>query len=522
MGKIDHMQANGAVAAGDTHTAQAAAEVLRAGGNAFDAVLAALMSACVAEPVLASLGGGGFLLARPESGAPQLYDFFAHTPLQHRGDVDLYPLMVDFGTVQQEFHIGMGSIATPGVVAGLFAAHRDLGSIPLSVISEPALKLAREGFALSPLQGYIFNVVAPIYQASDSCRQLFASPLDDTRLIGEGENMKNPAFADFLDVLCREGEDLFYKGEVAQRVATDSEAGGGHLGLDDFSSYRTRRRDPLNISYGDAQLLTNPPPSTGGTLIGFALKLLQDTGLGGERFGSVEHLKRIVHALELTHHARIETALGVNNDEGATQLLDPEFLEGYRSQILGRDKSYRGTTHISVIDAKGNAAALTVSNGEGSAYIAPGTGVVLNNMLGEEDINPNGLNQWTPNRRLSSMMAPCILFGPDGSEVALGSGGSNRIRTAILQVILAVLEFDVPLQDAVCLPRIHFEGGVLNVEPGFDPFDAAQLGTDIESFKVWEDLNLFFGGVHAVGFDARGRTFSGAGDPRRGGAFVMA
>ncbi len=482
--------------------------------------MAAAFAATQAEPVLASLGGGGFMLARPEHGAPTLFDFFVHTPKRKQDEASLYPIMADFGTVQQEFHIGQGSIATPGMVKGLLEAHSALGRMPIEELVDPACRLAREGIKLSPLQGYIFEVVGPIFRATETCHQLFESPDGSGHLIREGELLKNPALADFLEALAREGDDLFYRGEIAETVARDCAQQGGHLSRDDFEAYKVHRRDPLMVEYRGAKVLTNPPPSTGGLLIAFALGLLEDADLSSAGFGSSAHLEQLVEAMGLTNQARIESGLGLN-DDASEKLLNPAFLEAYRQQVQGAPRAHRGTTHISVVDTEGNAAAMTLSNGEGSAYVAPGTGMVLNNMLGEEDINPLGLGGWPPDTRMSSMMAPSIVLKRDGSEVALGSGGSNRIRTAILQVVMALVDFGFSVEEAVSLPRVHFEGGLLNIEPGFQSDAVVGLQGVYENNRLWDQLNLFFGGVHAVSFDrgrgVRGAALSGGGDPRRGG-----
>ncbi|MBF0251383.1 MAG: gamma-glutamyltransferase [Alphaproteobacteria bacterium] len=511
----------GAVAAGDTETAKAAAEILRSGGNAFDAVLGALFASTVVEPVLSSLGGGGFLLAARANQRPVLYDFFAHTPRLKKSEVDFYPVLADFGAVTQEFHIGQGAIATPGVVKGAFAAHRDLGSMPLSDIVAPAVELARKGFRLSPLQAYIFDVVKPIYMATPACRAQYASPTTPDALIRAGETMRLPEKADFLEVLACEGEDLFYKGEVAAAVARDCEDKGGHLDRNDFESYEIAMRAPLFMEFSDARIYTNPPPSVGGILIAFALALLEESSLDRLGFGSYEYLSRLAKVMAMTNRARVEGGLNENPDGAARKLLDPQFLERYRAEVVGHPPAHRGTTHISVVDAAGNAASLTVSNGEGSGYIAPGTGIMFNNMLGEEDINPQGFQKWPENTRMSSMMAPSLVQRNDGMVVALGSGGSNRIRTAVLQVILDVLEFDIRVREAVALPRIHYERGVMNVEPGFDDGVRERLARDFDPCKLWDDVNLFFGGVHAVEFHRARGLLDGGGDPRRGGVSMV-
>lgn len=511
------MSTKGAVAAGDPHTAAAAAEVLKAGGNAFDAVLAGLFASTVAEPVLSSLGGGGFLLARPARGKPVLYDFFAHTPMRKQSEVDFYPVTADFGTVTQEFHIGLGAVATPGVVRGAFEVLRDLGTMSARDLVAPAQALARDGFKLSPLQAYIFDVVKPIYRATEACCGQYASPADANRLIQAGEVLRVPAKADFLDALAAEGDDLFYRGEVAARVARDCEDQGGHLQRRDFEAYTVQRRAPLVMEYAGARIFTNPPPSVGGTLIAFALELLQGAGLKKMGYGSFAYVQHLAHVMDLTNQARVESGLNADPVRGAQNLLDPALVERYRQEVLNRPKAHRGTTHVSVIDKAGNAASLTVSNGEGSGYIAPGTGVVFNNMLGEDDINPQGLQQWPENTRMSSMMSPSIFEREDGLRVALGSGGSNRIRTAVLQVLVAMLECGVPVEEAVALPRLHFEAGMLHVEPDFGEGVIEQLEGAFDAVHRWDSHNLFFGGVHAVQVNTKSGALSGGGDPRRGG-----
>jgi gamma-glutamyltranspeptidase / glutathione hydrolase len=513
------MTAKGAIAAGNPETAAAAAAVLEDGGNAFDAALAALCAACVTEPVLASLGGGGFLLARPEGAEPVLYDFFAQTP-RHRTsgeEVDFFPIVADFGTAQQEFHIGMGSIATPGMIKGLFAVHGELGSMPMARIVEPAVVLARNGVPFHPLQAYIFEIVSPIYLSDASCMKVFGSRGKPDQLVGEGEILSNPRFADTLEALAAEGEDLFYRGEIGRQLTADCHRRGGYLSMEDLENYRVVMREPLCLEVGDAQVFTNPPPSTGGILIAFALELLKGSALGGTRFGGAEHLRRLASAMALTNKARIDGHLHDAGEDAARTLLDPDFVDLYRRQVLGRPTALRGTTQISVIDARGNAASLTLSNGEGCGYMVPGTGIVLNNLLGEEDINPHGFHRWPRDVRMCSMMAPSLVARRDGAISALGSGGSNRIRTAILQVLLNLLEFGMTVEDAVMSPRIHFENDLLSVETGFGDDDIALLAADFPNMERWRERNLFFGGVHTVQFDPVTGSFVGAGDIRRGG-----
>ncbi len=511
------MTVRGAIACGHPITAAAAEEILREGGNAFDAVIAAFLAACVAEPVLASLGGGGYLLAQRAASPPVAYDFFVHTPRrrQSAAPVDFYPIHADFGTTTQEFHVGLAAVATPGAVRGAFAIHRDLGTLPMSRLAEPAVRTARDGFTLDPLQGFIFNVVKPIFLATPQARAVYASKMDSARLTQGGETLVQPAMGDTIDALAREGDRLFYEGEIARRIAELCQAGGGFLTVEDLRQYHVERRQALNLDYRGARLYTNPPPSSGGILIAFALELLKSCPLGQLGFGSAEALDLLAQVMALTNKARLDAVAGAEQGGDHAPLLDAEYLEQYRRHVVHRPGCLRGTTHISIIDAAGNVAALTASNGEGCGHLIPGAGIMLNNMLGEEDLNPRGFHRWPPGERMTSMMAPSLLHLPGGKRVALGSGGSNRIRTALLQVISNLVDHGMAPEAAVAAPRIHYERGKLNIEPGYSQQELEKLLPGYADHELWREHNLYFGGVHTVEL-AQGRFF-GVGDPRRGG-----
>ncbi len=507
----------GVIAAGHSVTAEAAEHMLRAGGNAYDAVLAGMCAACAAEPVLASPGGGGFLLARPADGSARLYDFFTHTPTNRRpeSELDFYAILADFGTAQQEFHIGRGTVAVPGFIGGLFQAHRDLCRMPMREIVAPAAACAREGVTVTPFQAYLFQVIKPTFMATKETRTIFGSKLRHDDLVGEGEVLKQSDLADVLETLAIEGEDLFYRGEIAAVIDNDMRE-GGQLTREDLAAYAAKRRTPLSMDYAGTRVFTNPPPSSGGLLIAFGLKLAEVLEFGATTFGSVDHVRRLARVMEATARARVEACshskLGVL-EEGL--MLEPALIDRYRREVAGRLRADRGTTQITVIDADGNVATLTVSNGEGSGYVVPGTGIVLNNMLGEEDLNPEGFHRWPTAHRMTSMMAPTILIERDGRTVATGSGGSNRIRTAILQVLLNLVDRNMGLEQAVISPRVHYENDLLSLEGGFDPGRLHDVLEEFPQHQIWNNLNMFFGGAHSC--IREGSSMIGIGDPRRGG-----
>ena len=478
-----------AVAAGDLQTAACAVETLKAGGNAVDAALAAGFAAAVAEPGLTSLGGGGFLLVR-DGATTTLLDFFVDTPGRGLPLTDLSPhfdpVTVDFSGALQLFHAGYGSVAAPGVLGGYLQAHRRFGRIGLDEVVSPAAALARRGAALSPSQAAVLGLLRDILALTPDAAELF---LVDGRVPLAGESLRNLDYAHLLDGLGR-GEpsgwtDLPQTAGLLERMRDHD----GLLTAQDLRAYTVRDREPLTVDYRDGRLTTNPPPSFGGTIVCRALDELSRTV--GERPSASAQV-------EALHHA---TAAQKNSVTDAQ-----------------RPTSTQGTTHISVIDSDGMTASMTTSNGSCSGVLIPGTGVQLNNMMGESDLHPDGFHAAEPGTRVASMMAPSLLDLPDGSVIALGSGGSERIRSALLQTVVRLVHGD-SLADAVRQPRLHFDGTTSQLEPGVPDAIAAELEA-MGPVHRWERSSVYFGGVNAVRRHADGRL-EAVGDLRRDGAGLV-
>jgi len=508
----------GAIAAGNSKTAEAGIEMLRLGGNAFDAAVAAVFASCATEATLTSLAGGGFLLAHTQHNKNILFDFFTQTPSQKRDiqDVDFCPIEVNFGSVTQEFHVGLGAIAVPGTAKGLFHVHQRLGRLPLHAVVEPAIHYAKTGILLDAFQSYCLKILEPILLRTAGAREIFAP---NGTLLQAGDILAIPTLADTLSYLVEEGIEAFYEGEIAQQLVKDCQEQGGYLTLEDLKNYQVIEREPLKTSYRGNTLLTNPPPSSGGSLIAFTLSLLSQVDLSTVGFGTIEHLQILSHAMQLTNQARTDGYdANLYQPNVAQNFLASEHIHQYANQLTYATNKWGSTTHLSVIDAEGNAASVTSSNGEGSSYVIPGTGVMTNNMLGEADLHPTGFHQWQRNVRISSMMAPTMMLEQNRPEIVLGSGGSNRIRTAILQVISNVIDFDMSADNAVNSSRMHWENDVLSLEPGFHHSDFEKTSFPFNGELVfWENHNMFFGGVHTVVQHSDG-TISGAGDRRRNGS----
>ena len=494
------------VASGHPRVTEASAEILRAGGNAFDAVIAAGFAAAVAEPALTSLGGGGFLLARTAQGQTALFDFFVDTPGQGlpagRLEPHFLPVTVRFPACEQIFNVGLGSVATPSALRGYLHVHRRLGRLPLREVLAPAVHLARAGVTISHRQAYFLDLLTPIMTLTTAGRALFAP---EGRYLGEGDVHRNPDLAAFLETLPVDGERELYEGALARRIARDMAEGGGLLTETDLAAGRVIEREPLSVQYRGWRLLTNPSPSFGGSLIALSLRLLEAREVAPFGFGSPAHLALLIAVMQEVDRRRAEGYLS------PTDLGQPGLAESRERVRLASG----GTTHVSVCDAEGNTASMTTSNGEGSGYFAPDTGIMLNNMMGEDDLHPEGFHVSPPGLRVASMMAPSLLLAGDAVRLALGSGGSKRIRTALMQVIVNTVDFGMKPREAVEAPRLHWDGQCAQVEPGFAETTLAALAQRWP-LNRWPTHDLYFGGVHVAATSGEG-----AGDPRRGGCAAM-
>ena len=514
----------GAIAAGHEMTARAGAAALEAGGTAVDAVVAAGVMSWAAEPALTGPLGGGFVLVRPAHGRPSLLDAFTGIPGRDlppsRRLVDMESVLVPFDEqTTQVFHIGPATVAVPGVLAGLHAAHRRFGRLPWRDLLLPAAEAAQSGVTTNAGQTRVFEAIRVILTSTPEARAVFAAK---GTYVEEGDLIRQPQLAAAIERLAERGPDELYDGDLGRAVVAHQDATGGRLTMADLRAYRPVWRRPLRTRYRDVELATNPPPSSGGILIAFMLGVLEPVTEGMQP-GKAPTLRALAEAMRAAgrrrdrHFARLLHRGGL-----AGHLLSPESLSAGAGEVAAALQgaptespalaSDRGTTHISVVDGAGNAAAFTASNGSHSGVFVPGTGLHLNNMMGEEDLAAGRHLQ--PGTRLTSMQAPTILERDGAVRLVVGSSGSNRLRSAIAHVIRNVVDHGMPVEDAVSFPRVHVESGRLDCEGGFDPGQLELLEQWGEQLVRFEGLNLYFGGANAVMAGAGGRL-TAAGDPRR-------
>jgi gamma-glutamyltranspeptidase/glutathione hydrolase len=502
----------GVVAAGHPLTAEAGADVLRAGGNAVDAAVAAVLMSFVAESPLTGPGAGGFMLVHTR-GESHLLDFFVAAPgrgLEGREPTALVPIDVRFAEdAIQRFNVGPASNGAYGTTLGLAQTLDRFGSVQLSDLTAAPARAAREGVEVVPMQAFLFTVLEPIITSTSECAAIYAP---DGGLLAEGDTIRLPELGDLLDRLGAEGPGFLYSGDVAHAVSDWVLKRGGMLSRQDLASYEVIEREPARVTYRGREVLTNPPPSSGGILIADALGIL-------ERLDQPHDPFVIAEVIESTNRARDEAFHeGLRTEGFLERFLAKQALDSVATEVRSR---LGNTTHISVMDAEGGCASVTCSNGSCSGVVVPGTGVHLNNMLGEEDLNPLGFHRHTPGTRVPSMMAPTVVLRDGRPEIAIGSAGSNRIRSAILQTVLGVVDHGLPAQDAVSAPRIHVEEGQVDAEPGVDTAALDLLEQAGWTVRRWSELNLFFGGVQAVARNPDTGQLTGGGDPRRGGVATV-
>ncbi len=505
------------VAAGHPVSAEAGADALRAGGNAVDAALGAMLASFACEPLLTGLGAGGYMLVVAPGESPALLDFFVEAPGRGADPArrsELIPVSISFGDAIQVFNVGAASVGTYGMPAGVCEAARRYARMPLEQLVKPAVALARDGVALTAEQAYIIEILAGIVTLTPESAALFAP---GGRLVRTGDRLRQPELAEALERLGAEGSRPFYEGDIGAAIVEWLGPRGGTVTREDLAAYEVVDRPPLEVAYRARQVLTNPPPSAGGILLARALASL-------EAEAGPPSVTQVVAVMEGTQRER--------TPEFLAGLDDPAFVARFLGGAGGGEGSgsasgqgsgsapgshLGSTTHIAALDRDGWACSVTCSNGSASGVIVPGTGLHLNNMLGEQDLNPLGFHHHPPGRRMPSMMAPTVVLRDGRAELAVGSAGSNRIRSAILQTIIRCIDDGLGAEAAVRAPRVHWEEGIVYTEPGVDVAALQRAGRSLAPFR---DLNLFFGGAQAV-FRAGDGRFSGGGDPRRGGAAIV-
>lgn len=494
---------HGMVVAQEPIAADAGLAVLRSGGNAVDAAIATAFALAVTHPVAGNLGGGGFMLVRLANGQTAFFDFREEAP--HAATRDMY--LGPDGAPTQDSIYGWRSSGVPGTVAGLAAAHRAFGNKPWSELVTPAAGLARDGFILSePVAASLRN--AAVLASDPESKRIY---LRNGQFFRAGERLKQPELAATLDRIERHGAAEFYTGETARILAKQMALHRGLITTEDLAHYQAKRREALIGNYRGYEIITAPPPSAGGIGLLQMFGMLEGTHFASDGPDSAKAVHYEAEAMRRFYADRsaylgdpdfynvpVRALLNPQYEATRRRSIDPQHASS--SELIGpglpetATASYRGhesdqTTHLNVVDAAGNAVALTytLNNSYGNGITVPGLGFLLNDEMDDFVAKPGAPNMFgmvggdansiEPGKRPLSSMTPTIITENGKLKMVVGAPGGSRITTGVLEVIADVLDFHLNVQDAVDLPRFHqqWKPDVLYLQSGFDPVASAQL-----------------------------------------------
>jgi gamma-glutamyltranspeptidase/glutathione hydrolase len=502
-----------AVASGSRLAANAGARVANQGGNAVDAAIAASLVSTVTEPGVCSLAASGFLTIWPPGRDPVMVDGAAVMP--GRGLLEQR-----FGQAAREVHleygggmrttVGYGSVAVPGNLAAYELASQQFGLVPWQVLVKPAFEIVRDGFALSQASYHYLQLTHKGIFGWNP-QSLSALCNAEGQLHQPGTVIHIEHLAESLRTIADCGAETFYRGELAARISDDIESHGGILTREDMAAYEARLLPVLKVERDGWTVATDGPPSLGGAALAAMLLLMHDRPQEGWTSMELDYLIGVQEAVLRFRHAHLDCSDALERDV-------QRLLEQASVQKLHRFLESPSTVHASAVDSSGLACSVTVSAGYGSGVMPVETGILMNNSLGELELNRRGLHAWRPGERLPSNMAPTVARHQDGAMLAIGSPGASRITTAILQTLLNFMHLDMPLQAAVDHPRLHVEetDGCMQVAYE-EALPVHQINVQQRAFP---GLSMYFGGVSAALWDPQ-QGFVIAADPRRDGATAL-
>ena len=526
----------GMAVASDGVAARVGRDVLQAGGSAVDAAVATAFALAVTLPAAGNIGGGGFLVHRGADGSSEAYDFRETAPAAASPEMFLSGGVYDAA----RHHASHVAVGVPGTVAGLHRAWTDHGRLPWRRLVEPAVALARDGFVLTYARAASLAAALPRMSRYPASVAAFS---DDGAPYAAGDRFRQPELATTLELIADEGPAGFYRGRTAALVAREMAAQGGLITEADLAAYEPRVREPVRGSYRGYEVVSMPPPSSGGVTLIQMLNVLEGYDLGAGGHGSALNVHRIAEAMRrgFADRARHLGDPDFNPLMPVLRLTSKEYAAGLRATIDADRASRSGpdtfewpatgneTTHVSVVDADRNAVALTTTleQSYGSKITVPGAGFLLNNEMGDFNAAPGlttaaGLigtppNLAEPGKRMLSSMTPTIVAKDGRLVMVTGSPGGRTIINTVLHTILNVVDFGMNVQEAVDAPRFHHQWlpDELRYERrGLSPDTLALLEARGHALAARASQ----GAAHAIVFDAEADVLEGAADPRRADA----
>lgn len=500
-----------AVATTSKLAADAAREIAERGGNAVDCALAASLLTMNTEPGVCALAGGAYITIWRAGESPVTVDGNVAVPgLGRSGRISadsIESVSMAYGGGIRTL-VGAGSVGVPGSLAAVEMAWQHYGNAEWADIFAPSIRAARDGFPLSSACHYYLGYSGTcVYGRSADG---FGALHERGRLRDRGSRIVVPHLADSLAKIAGGGARVFYEGELAARIVSHCEGGGASLTRRDLAEYRAISRPALQVTVGDWRIATNPPPAVGGTVLGAMLTAFAREPITEWDTVAVGHLVDVQRAA-LDYRRR---HLDLSDDVAADS--ENMLADARSGRLLGKWAS-ASTVHTSAVDDNGLGCAITASSGYGSGEMPEGTGLWLNNCVGELELNRRGLDAGPPGRRLPSNMAPSV--ARSGQRViAVGTPGADRITTALHQFLVNTLQLDMPLATACAHPRAHVDTS------GDEARLMAEAGLPLPEttlpVTIFDTPSMYFGGIGAAQHDA-GSGFSVAADPRREGGTLL-
>ncbi|GAB4364769.1 MAG: gamma-glutamyltransferase [Calditrichia bacterium] len=519
----------GMVASAHPLASQAGLEILKKGGNAVDAALATAFALSVVEPNASGLGGGGFMVIRMADGSPAVTIDFREMAPGLTDTAFYYRTATSFDSLTRS---GPYSIGVPGVAAGAELVLKKFGTLPLSEILKPAIRIAREGFEVSEnLSSFIMDEYEMI-QKYPATAAIF---LKDGLPLMAGASLKNPDLASTYERLAEFGLSDFYQGTLAGTIVNGVRSAGGILTLDDLKKYQAIPRKPVTGSYRGYQIISTAPPTGGGTHLVEMLNVIERFDLSRYQQNSADYIHLLAETMKMVFADKNENMADPAFYEVPVQeLTDKTYAAKLQGMIDMQRASFEyqapqlvvresgSTTHLSVVDKDRNVVALTQSLNQwfGSGITVEGTGILLNNHLRDFLFEPGKPNSIEPYKRPVSSIAPTILLKDGNPFLTIGTPGGTRIISALAQIIINIVDFTMSMDEAIEAPRVHAYGKILYVEGRIPGEVIAELELRGHKVRKRADYDHYFGGAQGIMIKYPENILVGGADSRRDGVAV--
>lgn len=522
----DAISKNGMVATAHPLATKAGLEILEKGGNSIDAIVAAAFTLGVVEPNASGIGGGGFMTLK-------LASEFKGVTIDFREKAPSNALPEKYYQNEKSFkelvHSGGMSIGIPGTVAGLSLALENYGSMTLAEVLEPAINYAESGFEVTEKFSNLIFEAFDVISENEATSKIY---LNNGLPKMEGERINNPDLAKTLRKLGINGSSIFYQGELAEKIVDEIQQHDGIMTIEDLNIYKAEIKDPIKGSYRGYEILSSAPPTGGGTHLVELLNILEAYNLQYLKHNSSKYIHLLAEAMKIVYaDKKLNMADPAYYKVPVEELTSKMYAAEVRKKIdLGQaqfnykslnmlSRESNSTTHLSVVDKDGNIAALTqsINHWFGSGVTVKGTGILLNNHIGDFENIEGFPNSIEPNKKPVSSIAPTLVLKEGKPFLSLGTPGGSRIIGALAQIIINIIDFDMSIDDAIEAPRVHTSNDILHLEGRIAKSIVSDLEKIGHTVKLHTDYDNYFGGAQGILIDYKNNELRGGADSRRDG-----